>query len=91
MASSATRGAEEPSTADVDAIAFAYTAGSLLHGTDRERNLRQNLQEAAGGIPCVTTSQRVIDAFKHLGLHRVVVATPYIEDLNRAEKDFFEA
>lgn len=91
MASQAARGAEELATAEVDVIAFACTAGSLLHGADWERKLRHNLQEAAGGIPCITTSQTVIDALTHLGVRRVVVATPYIEDLNRAEKEFFEA
>lgn len=91
MTSHARRGADELATAEVDVIAFACTAGSLLHGVDWERRLRDDLQAAAGGIPCVTTSQAVIEAFAHLGLKRLAVGTPYIEALNRAEREFFEA
>jgi maleate isomerase len=90
MVSHATRGADELSTAEVDVIAFACTAGSLLHGIEWERKLRRDLEKASGGIPCITTSQAVIDAFGHLGLRRLVVATPYIDELNQAEKRFFE-
>jgi maleate isomerase len=91
MVSHATRGADELSTAEVDVIAFACTAGSLLHGIEWERKLRSDLEKASGGIPCITTSQAVIDAFGHLGLRRLVAATPYVDELNRAEKRFFEA
>jgi len=91
MVSHAKRGADELSTADVDVIAFACTAGSLLHGVEWERQLREDLEAASGGIPCITTSQAVIDAFAHLGLRRLVVATPYIDELNRVERAFFEA
>lgn len=91
MVSYAERGADELATAEMDVIAFACTAGSLLHGSDWEQDLRARLERAAGGIPCVTTSQAVLAAFAHLGLRRVVVATPYIDELNRAEEQFFAA
>ena len=91
MVTHAARGADELATAEVDVIAFACTAGSLLHGLEWERRLRKSLEEKAGGIPCITTSQAVIDAFGHLGLRRLAVATPYIDELNVAERRFFEA
>jgi maleate isomerase len=91
MVRHATRGADELATADVNVIAFACTSGSLLHGLGWEENLRKNLETAAGGIPCVTTAQAVIEAFRHLGIRRAVVATPYLEEINRAEQTFFES
>jgi maleate isomerase len=91
MVTHAARGADELSTAEVDVIAFACTAGSLLHGIEWEQSLRRDLEKASAGIPCITTSQAVTDAFRHLGLRRLVVATPYIDELNQAEKHFFEA
>lgn len=91
MVTHAARGADELSTAEVDVIAFACTAGSLLHGIEWERMLRRTLEKASGGVPCITTSQAVTDAFGHLGLRRIVVATPYIDELNQAETRFFEA
>lgn len=91
MVTHAARGADELSTAEVDVIAFACTAGSLLHGIEWERMLRRTLEKASGGVLCITTSQAVTDAFGHLGLRRIVVATPYIDELNQAETRFFEA
>ena len=91
MVAHAVRGADELATAEMDVIAFACTAGSLLHGSAWERDLRTRLTSAAGGIPCVTTSQAVLEAFGVLGLRRLVVATPYIDELNRAEVEFFTA
>jgi maleate isomerase len=91
MVSHATRGAGELANAEMNVIAFACTAGSLLLGTEWERDLRTRLEAAAGGIPCLTTSQSVIEAFGVLGVRRVVVATPYSNEINRAEVAFFEA
>ena len=91
MTAHARRAADELATAEVHVVAFACTAGSLLHGVDWEQRLREDLQEAAGGIPCVTTSGAVMEAVARLGLRRLVVGTPYVEALNRAERRFFEA
>ncbi len=91
MVSHAERGADELATAEMQVIAFACTAGSLLRGTVWEQDLRARLETATRGIPCITTSQAVLEAFGLLGLHRVVVATPYIDELNRAEQQFFTA
>jgi maleate cis-trans isomerase len=43
------------------------------------------------GVPATTTSTAVIEAFKELGVKSVAVATPYVEAVNKIEKDFFEA
>ncbi len=91
MVTHAGRGADELATAEMDVIAFACTAGSLLHGLEWERGLRERLEQKAGGIPCITTSQAVIEAFGHLGLRRLAVATPYIDELSVAERRFFES
>ncbi len=91
MVSHAAKGASDLATAEVDVIAFACTAGSLLHGVDWEQKLRADLEAAAGGIPCITTSSAVIEAFERLNMRRLVVATPYLDVLNRAEKAYFEA
>ena len=41
-------------------------------------------------VPAVTTASAVIDALKKLGLSKVAVGTPYIDEVNAAERKFLE-
>lgn len=90
MASQAERGAAELATAQVDVVAFACTAGSFMNGPEWERELQRKL-EAAAGCPVVTTSEAFVEALRALGLRRVVVATPYSDEINELERRYIEA
>lgn len=89
MAEESVKAAEDLATADVDIIVYGCTTGSLLEGVAWEEGLREKM-ERASGVRVVTTAQAVVRALRSLGVERVVVATPYIEELNEREKRFLE-
>lgn len=89
MASEAVRAAEELATADVNVIVYGCTSGSLLEGVEWEERLRREIRERAG-VEAITTAQAVVEALRALGVRRVAVATPYIDEINSRERSFLE-
>jgi maleate cis-trans isomerase len=82
--------AERLACAAPDLIVFACTTGSLVKGPGWDKVLRDRI-EARTGVPATTTSTAVLAALAALGARRLAIATPYVEDLNRREVEFFEA
>ncbi len=82
-------GARMLSHAEVNAIIFACTSGSLYGGLGYDQKIISKMKEQAG-IPVSTTSTAVIEAFKTMGVKKVAVATPYEDWINKLEKNFFE-
>lgn len=76
-------------TTDVDIIAYACTTGSLIEGNGYEAEIEQQISDNAG-VPSVATAASVKRAFKALNAKSIAVATPYVEELNRLEKQFLE-
>jgi maleate cis-trans isomerase len=77
-------------TADVTGILYGCTSGSLIKGLGWDQEIIRRMEDRTG-VPATTTSTAVIEAFKELGVKSVAVATPYVEAVNKIEKDFFEA
>ncbi len=77
------------STAKVNVIAYACTTGSMINGIEWENSLARRM-ESRTRVPAVTTASAVIAALRKLGLSRVAVGTPYIDEVNAAEKKFLE-
>ncbi|ELY68695.1 maleate cis-trans isomerase family protein [Natrinema versiforme] len=90
MSDDAARAAELLGHADVDAVAYACTTGSLIHGPGFDAELEDRLAEAAG-VPAVATARSVVRALEALEADRIAVATPYTADLDERERDFLEA
>ena len=68
-------------------IAYGCTAGSLIHPPDwLPHTLSTSLDR-----PCTATAPAIVQAARHLGVHRIAVATPYHEALNAHEAEFFGA
>jgi maleate isomerase len=63
--------------AQVDAVAWAGTAGSWL-GLDHDRRLAGELSEAAGA-PATTSTLALLDACAAQGISRIGLITPYVE------------
>ncbi len=84
------RASQELADADVDLILYGCTSGSLVGGPGFDKAIASKIQEAVGK-PAVATATAVIEALETLGIRRVAVATPYIEEINIAEKRFLEA
>jgi maleate isomerase len=76
-------------TAKVNVIAYACTSGSLIRGIEWERDLAKRM-ESRVRVPAVTTASAVIDALKKLHLSKLAVGTPYIDEVNAAERKFLE-
>jgi len=70
-------------------VAFGCTAGSLLDGIGWDIKLINRIEKIAK-VPVTTTATAVIRVFKKLGISKVSIGTPYNEELNRLEADFFE-
>ena len=83
------RAADELGSANMDVIAFACTSSSFVDGVGGETELRRRI-ERVGRAKGVTTSGCVARALAGLGVRRVVVATPYSEEINELERRFLE-
>jgi maleate cis-trans isomerase len=82
--------AEQLAWARPRVITFACTTGSLVKGPGWDKVLRDRI-ETRTGVPATTTSTAVLAALEALGVRRLGIATPYIDELNRREREFFEA
>ena len=82
--------AERLAWARPQVITFACTTGSLVKGPGWDKVLRDRI-ETRTGVQATTTSTAVLAAFEALGVRSLGIATPYIDELNRREREFFEA
>ncbi|UFN51552.1 hypothetical protein LPC08_25110 (plasmid) [Roseomonas sp. OT10] len=73
--------------AQPDVIAFHCTAVSTLSGTLEADILRQ--AAASAGCPAIATSQAILAGAAALGVRRIALVTPYIDEINRREAAFF--
>ncbi|MFC4358510.1 aspartate/glutamate racemase family protein [Halobium salinum] len=89
MADEAERCGSLLATADVDAVAYGCTTGSLVHGPGYDREIEDRVS-AAADAPAVATAASVVRALEHLGVDRVAVTTPYVDDLVAREETFLE-
>lgn len=77
-------------TADVDVIAYGCTTGSLVEGPDHARDIERSVTDRTG-VPTVATAASIKRAFDALDLESLVIATPYIDELNELEVEYLEA
>jgi maleate isomerase len=73
----------------LDAIAYACTSGSFVHGVGSDLEIIRRL-ETASGVPCTTTTTAAVRALKTLGSKKISVVTPYPEEINARLKSFLE-
>ena len=73
-----------------DCISWLDTSGSFMFGPEGDRAQVEALR-AATGVPASTTSSALLAAFTTLGVTRIAVATPYINELNEQLCAFFAA
>lgn len=87
MEKEASKGAEMLKDARVDIIVFGCTSGSLIEGEGYDIAIQKKLEEKTG-IPVITTSTAVVEALKAKKMTKIVVATPYTQEINDREKNF---
>ncbi|ATW23544.1 aspartate/glutamate racemase family protein [Candidatus Formimonas warabiya] len=72
-----------------EAVVYACTSGSFISGLNGNSHIVQTI-EGHCHCPVVTASQAMIDSMKELGVSTITLVTPYTDDINEKEKDFFE-
>jgi maleate cis-trans isomerase len=71
-------------------ICIGSTSTSFVKGAEVGRKLIKRVEEISGGIPGTSISDGLLSAASVLDAKKVSVVTPYVEDLNLAEKKFLE-
>ncbi len=75
-----------PGTA-LDVVAYGCTSGTIVIGEDK---VFQRIREARPGVACTTPITAGIAAFKKLGIGRMALLTPYIDEVNGMFRGFIE-
>ncbi|MEU4979075.1 aspartate/glutamate racemase family protein [Streptomyces sp. NPDC021969] len=83
-------GVAELRLAGADAVVWACTSGSFVHGWDGAHAQVRALAQAAG-MPASSTSFAFVHAAKELGVRRVSVGATYPDDVARLFADFLGA
>jgi maleate cis-trans isomerase len=73
------------------AIAMTGTGVSFAGGYGYDQQMIEQMKAVNGNLPTTTTSSSVIDAFRKLGIRKVSMAMPYIEEVALAAVKFVEA
>jgi len=84
------RAAIELADADVDIILYGCTTGSLVGGPGYDKMISEKIEKTVNK-PVVATATAVVNALEAVKARKIVVATPYIDELNDDEKRFLEA
>lgn len=71
------------------ALVYACTSGSFVGGLGHDQAIIERLQPIVGA-PVTTTTTAVVKALRKLGISRVAVATPYLDELNGKLRAFLE-
>jgi maleate isomerase len=90
MADDVERCAQQLADADVDAVVYGCTTGSLVKGPEYDTEIEDRIADIAG-VPAVATAASIKRAFEALSLTSLAIVTPYIDDLNERERSFLEA
>ncbi len=71
-----------------DVISYSCTSGSIVNG---EAPVMAEIKKGAPYAQPMTLVTGVIDALRELGARRLVVGTPYLDEINTAEAEFLVA
>jgi maleate isomerase len=71
----------------LDVVAYGCTSGTVVIG---EEKVFQRIREARPGVACSTPITAGIAAFKKLGVGRIALLTPYVDEVNQMFRRFVE-
>lgn len=66
---------------EFDAIGYGCTSASTLIGDEK---VEAAIQSAHPGVPCTNPILAAVAAFRHLGIKRIAVVTPYTAEVTRS-------
>ncbi|MCZ6473588.1 MAG: aspartate/glutamate racemase family protein [SAR324 cluster bacterium] len=71
----------------IGVLVFGCTSGSFIGGNGYDDKLIEQMQDATG-VQATTTTTAVLRALRLLGVRRISMATPYIDEVNALEIAF---
>ncbi|MCC6467130.1 MAG: aspartate/glutamate racemase family protein [Alphaproteobacteria bacterium] len=71
----------------IDAIAFSCTSGTVAVGPDK---VARAIHAGRPGVPFTTPITAAVKACRQLGLKRIAVLTPYVDEVNEPIRQFLE-
>jgi len=77
-------------TAGVDVMVYGMTGGSIVKGPAGDKELAEQLQRRTG-VPFITASAAMVEAFHTLGVKRIVCLAPYPGEFNTLLAQYFTA
>ena len=80
--------ARQLATTSPDVAVYMCTSGSFKDGQDGNRAIKDRLAELVPGAKTMTTSEAIVRGIEAFGMKRVVMTTPYDEDLTHREVEF---
>lgn len=83
------RAAKAVASVKASIIVYGCMAGSFVKGIGHDLKLIKEIENITG-IKTISASLALIEAIKELKLNKIVVVTPYIEELNKLEKKYLE-
>ena len=66
----------------IDVVAFSCTSGTVAAGVDR---VARAIEAAKPGVPFTTPITAAVAAFRRLGVSRIAVLTPYVDEVNAGD------
>jgi maleate isomerase len=84
------RAAKEIKNRGADIVVYGCTSGSFVKGMEYDRkNIKQMVKTT--GLPSITMASAVVDALQTLKAKKVILITPYPDEINKLEMKFFAA
>ena len=80
--------ARQLATTSPDVAVYMCTSGSFKDGQDGNKAIQDRLAELVPGAKTMTTSEAIVRGIEAFGMRRVVMTTPYDEDLTHREVEF---
>ena len=87
MERNSSRAVQELASAGVDSIAYCCTVSGAQRGLAKDRWFCDDM-ERQWGIPTTSTMLAASEALRHLGIHRVVLTSPYPHEYHDAESRY---
>lgn len=72
----------------LDALAYSCTSASVVIGIDA---VRESICSQRPGVPCSTPITGALSGMERLGIRRVAMLSPYVEEVTTATRQFVEA
>lgn len=83
------RAARELKTAEVNVIIYGCTSGSLIKGSNFDKEIIDEIEEETH-IKATTTTTAVLNALEIFDVKKIAIGTPYPDPINVKVKEFFE-